>query len=460
MAVNETTIAGGVTGRLAWDSLLKTVYGPLWQLHAYTKVVITSQIMNPKGRMGGKAILSAIIDSLPQSAGIALFEYDDLPTARTLTALRPEMHTKDLYTTLQITGNVMRAAAAGDQNAWAQPMAQQLKLSRDQFMLNLARMMYLSEGQLLGKIQSAYEADGNNTITLFGRNTRLSSATAMHNFGVHYLRRNQSIWFTAANTPLGDPQIVGGAANQVERYISATPDGSNVNAPRIVIDADPTGAQIVANGYIYPWGGRRLPGTNSGASVIESEFSGPNGLFKLVGDSALYPTIYTQTRSSYPTLSGVRSTNNGAPQPFSEMLIGLGIDQISDNGVGSEPDVLMLHRSTRREVVKELRGQRLFPVIQTESGFGKLTYSAGDTIVPYIVDRDCPPGLVFLLDTEHFGWLTNSNMGPMETGDRRFVNQKDALALHMHMSGNEFNVLPAGSGSVEDFSYLVNAVTP
>lgn len=454
MAVNETTIAGGVTGRSAWDSLLKTVYGPLWQLHAYIKVVVTSQIMNPKGRMGGKAILSAIIDSLPQSAGIALFEYDDLPTARTLTALRPEMHTKDLYTRLQITGNVMRAAAAGDQNAWAQPMAQQLKLSRDQFMLNLARMMYLSEGQLLGKVQSAYEADGAETVTLFGRNARLSSVTAMHNFGVHYMRRNQSIWFTAANAPLGDPQ-----PTAVERYIRSTPDGSNVAAPRIVLDADPAGGTVVANGYAYPWGSRRLPGTNNGASVVESEFAGPNGLFKLVGDSALYPTIYTQTRSSYPTLSGIRSTNGGAPQVFSEMLIGLGIDRISDDGVGSEPDVLMLHRSTRREVVKELRGQRMFPVIQTESGFGKLTYSAGDTIVPYIVDRDCPPGLVFLLDTEHFGWLTNSNMGPLETGDRRFIANKDAVELNMHMSGNEFNVLPAGSGTVEDFSYLTNALT-
>ena len=64
MAQNEVTGVAG-TGRSAWGNLLKTVYGPLWQLHVHTKVVIWSLIMNPKGKMGGKALLSAVINSLP-----------------------------------------------------------------------------------------------------------------------------------------------------------------------------------------------------------------------------------------------------------------------------------------------------------------------------------------------------------------------------------------------------------
>lgn len=458
MTVVESSITAGVTGRSAWAPLLKTVYGPLWQLHVHTKVVVSTQIMKPKGRMGGKALLSAFINSLPQSSGINLFEYDDLPTPRTLTAAQPELHTKDFYTRLQVTGNVLRAAAMGDVAAWANPLTQQLKYARDQFSLNVARKLYLSEGDVMSKIQSAYETDGAETVTVFGRNARTSLAADWFKFGVHYLRQNMSVYFTAANTPFGDPQNWN-TANYVERYILNVPDGSNVDSPRFVLNADPQAGTVVQNGYVFTWGSRKDAGTNSGATVVESYFAGPNGLAKLAGDSNLYSWLYTLTRSSYPTLSGVRTTNNGNGQAFSEMMLSLTIDNISDDGVGSEPNVAICHRSARREVVKELRGQRLFPTVIEKSGHSQLTFMAGDTAVPYVVDRDCPPGLFALIDTETMGWLTNSDMGPMETGSERFITNKDAKEFDMHMSGNEFCTLPKANGFLEDVTFRVDRLT-
>lgn len=470
MSVLEQTNLTG-TGRSAFGNLLKTVYGPLWQLHVHTKVVIWTLIGKPKGRMAGKTTLNAVVDRLPQSSGISALEYWDLPTPKSLNAFQPEMHQKDLYLRLQWTGQVERAAAGGNQNAWAQPAVYELQLARRQFMLNVARKSYVGYYDILGQFDEAYEATGGGASTQVGlepRSTRDSAANDFFHFGTHYLRAGMDFSVLAAND--ADAGITDEHTSATtNRFGVATIDASDPADPFITVTENGYGhPTAVDNGYLVPYASRLSAGTDSPNMTAittankESAFASFNGLANLALDTNIYDVQYTLDRSGglYPTLEGKRANNSGTNRAFSELLITLLCDRISDEGTGREPDRLVCHRSVRREVVKENRNLRQFPVIQTSSGFGALTFSSGDHRMPYIVDRDCMPGLVWALDAGLFGWLTNSSMGPLGSGDKRFVNSKDAYEINMHMSGNCMTTAPYCHGAVEDITYDTQALVP
>lgn len=464
MSVTESVVTAGVTGRSAWDPLLKTVYGPLWQLHIHTKTVIWSVRCTPKGVMGGKATLSKVINRAPQSSGISLFEYDVMPESDTLTAFSPEMHAKDLYSKIQITGNVIRAASRGDQDAWAQPLAKQLEVSRMQMQLNLARKAYLGYYDILGKISANYETAGANTLTLYGRDARTSAANSWWNFGAHYLREGMRVWFTPANDADGDPQgtqPANGAAGVV--YIAnGGIDTTDTSNPQVTLSGDPAPFATAANAlnaYIYTLGSRRQDVNQADTASKESDFATFNGLANLLDDGTKYDAQYALARTDYPTLQGRRDTGSGTPRAFDDQYVDLVVDRISDEGTGTEPDVLMLNRSTRREVVKSMRGNRQFAPIVSEQGYTKLAHQSGDNRLAYVVDRDCPPGLIFALSTKEAGWLSQSNLGPLDTGDTRWVSDRDAKDLLMHMSGNAYDPSPYGSGILEDIAYLTGGLT-
>src|SRR5438105_2785064 len=153
MALTETTGVTG-TGRSAFTSMLKDVYGPKWEDHVHSQVVIWSLIMKERGKMGGKRTLTAVVDTFPQSAGIALLEDATLPTPRSLSAFNPELIARDIYMRLRWTGQVERAARMGDKAAFARPRMAEIELARKQFDLNVARMAYLGYYQALGVVTS------------------------------------------------------------------------------------------------------------------------------------------------------------------------------------------------------------------------------------------------------------------------------------------------------------------
>lgn len=452
MTVTEVTGVTG-TGREAFANLLKTVYGPLWQLHVHTKVVIWSLIAKPKGRMGGKATLSAVVNQIPQSSGVAALEDYNLPAPDSVAAFQPEMTQRDLYLRLRWTGQAERAASGGDKEAWAKPMSLEVQYARLQFQLNVARMAYVGPYNILAKL-SAY-AGATDIATLYGRNTRTSAAASFWNFGPHYLRVNMRVSHTATVSGVPVDTTTKGTLNS--HYPTAI--DADVTTPTATMDSAPT-TDPLADEFYIPYMSRADTG-EAGATDAnrESLMAGFNGLANMITDTNLYSMLYALDRSSYTTLDGKRITNAGVNRAFSERLVSVLVDRVNDEGVGSEPDKLLCHRSIRREVVKENRNLRQFPVIQTESGYGALTYAAGDNRLPYIVDRDCMPGLVWALDTKQFGWLTNSNMGPLASGDRRFVVDKDAHELVMHMSGNMLTTAPFCHGSLEDVAYDVADLT-
>lgn len=451
MTTTETANVPG-QGRSSFGGRLKTNFFPKWDDHVHTQTVVAGLIAKKGGTMGGKESLGSVRDSLPQSQGIALFEYDNMPEPASPTYFQPYLHARDIYGVLQWSGQVRRAARGGDKFAWAKPRAEDVAGADKQFRINFARMLYLGPYQPLATV-SSYDG-GTDIATLYGRDARLSGAANFWKFGAHYLRKKMAIQHTDG--------LTNSVASATTGYISAI-DKSDPTAPTVTIvdDVDVDNGSVVDwaladpddASFLIPAGSRRSsPGTTI------DKYAGVNGLLQMVTDTSPYSYLYDLDRSDYDTLNGIRHKDDaGAERPFSEDLLQLGMDNISDDGLGDDIDTLLMNKAVRREYVKESKGDRRFKEVQTEKGFGKLVYNGGDTLVPVVVDRDCPPGLVFLLNTADFAYLEESPMDSIDESGDRFVASKDAHQMIVHKSGNVRTKTPLNNGTIEDIAFRMKS---
>jgi hypothetical protein len=446
-----TTVAesSGIAGRSRdnFTGRFKIEFMEEWDKHVHTEAKLPSMIAKKKGTMGGFESLGSVVTSLPQSAGIGLFEGSTLPTPRVGSQLNPVLHARDVYTRLRWTGHVERAARKGDKVAWMAPRRQDIEHANEQFKLNWAMMLYMGPYAPRAVVQSRSSQD----LTLYGRNSRTSLVDDFFKLGSHYLRVNQSIDYVNAST--GSVQLTASVNSNVEGVINNI-DTSNPDAPIVSVTGTFNAGAVPADETILvPYGSRRTtPSTNV------TNYSNMNGLSQLVLDSSIYTHVFDLARSTNPTLSGIRSRDSsGVQRAFNEDLIALSIDRIADEGRGDAPTRLLMDRSIRREYVKESKGDRRFEPVQTEKGYkAKLVFHAGDTSIPLEVDWLCPNGMMFVLMEEDFGYLEQS---PMTTFPERFVADQDANEIIIHKSGNVFCTAPYCHGSIEDIQHNVRDLT-
>ena len=456
MAVVESDATVTGQGRSNFAGRLKDDYLKMWDDHVHKVVKIADKVAKKKGSMGGKQSITSVATALPQSSGIALLEGMNLPSPDAGSYINPYLHARDLYMRLRWTGQVERAARRGDKHAWAQPRKEDIKNATAQFNINFARMLYLGRYQPLGTVASF---NGTTTATLYGRDARTSGSSDFWKFGAHYLRPGMGIDFLdgGAFSTSGEFQNAG---TPTEVTITAI-DTSTPSAPTITLSHDPVADLSVddpADGDILVPYNSRNPSISSVNN--SSEFAGVSGLLEYCSDASTYAAVYDIARSGAATLEGVHNTNSGTVRAFDENLIALVVDQVVDNGVGEEPDCLAMHSSVRREYVKQSAGDRRFAPVQKDKGYsGRLVFSAGDAELPLLVDRDCPPGLAFVLNSDNWGWLSQSEMGPIDGQTERFVADQDAREVTMHKSGNCFCEKPFNQGIIDDIQYDTDALT-
>lgn len=464
--VNEVNDVAAGASRYSFLGRLKEEFLPAWEDHIHSKVIISKMIAQKKGTMGGRRSLSSVLASLPQSSGIALFENDVLPQPSVGTYFNPAISSRTMYSRLRWTGHVERAAKKGDKVAWAAPRAEDMRAARLQWEINFARMLYLGPRQVLATVKSN-SASTVDTTTLYNRNVRDASAANRNRYGAHYLRVGMEVMHVASGLPYGSP--VNGDSYGV---LTAT------TVPKITaIDAsgaDPTiqiyrgglsgtadfSTAAAAEDLIIPWRSRFDTTTAfaSIAALTDSEYAGPNGLLNMVSDTTYDPYIYGIARSTYPTLAGWMLHNSGTVRPFKEDYITLAVDRIGDDGTGDEPDVIMCHKSVRREFVKEIQGDRRFAEIITKKGFGALKQTIGDVSLPLMTDRDCVPGVMWVLESDGFGWFSEADLQMADEGER-FVSDKEAHEIVMVKAGNGATRKPHNNAMVDDIQYSVTGLT-
>jgi len=473
-SVAEVTGVVG-TGREAWDGLMKDEYGPLWEDHVNksAKCLSATGLGKVRGRMGGRRQLHAVIDSYPQSAGVAHFENATLTDPSSATGFQPQIITRSLYVRLRWTGEVEDMARTGSKATFAGPRATELRLARNQYAVNKCRMAILGPQQVLGKIEGSVSGAGTQTITatMQARNDRTSAAAAFYNYGTHYFRKGMQVdWGTTVTSNSEGASGVDGSSPKWT-VDSATGD-------QLVLTTTAAGGGGIEPGtdqYIWPWASRR-EGAVSATTAHDSYYAGYNGLNNLMLDSSIYGYVYGVQRSStYPTLDGNRQTGGGSGRNFNDLLLILSIDNIVEEGSGEHPDTLYLNSAIRREVIQHLGmgnakaytgdaggtadQARRFAPVQTTSGYGKLALVAGDKNMTYDTDRDCPPGMIYILRKGTMGYLSNRALSSIDKAPERYVADKDAHEVIMAERGNFFCTSPWTNGTLEDVNFSVSALT-
>ena len=260
------------------------------------------------------------------------------------------------------------------------------------------------------------------------------------------------------NASGGAVQLTGNVEPNTASGVITAIDNSDPSNPTFTF-GNPSATDPNDEALVIPAGSRFIASTptdDPGTDV--TKYAGVNGLMQMVTDETIYSKLYDLDRATYTSLNGLRNKSaGGTARPFEEDYLTLAVDRIADEGTGDEPDNVLCDRSGRREYLKESKGDRRFKEVQTEKGFGQLTFHAGDAMLPIKTDRDCPPGIFFVLKASDFKWLEESPMGPIDDGDR-FVANADAHEVIIHKSGNVFTPKPHNNGTVEDIDFRLRAV--
>lgn len=448
----------GLTGqsRASFINLLKVEYAQLWDDQAHKGgSVVAQRCMAKKGTMGGERTQAAVVTGYPQSVAISAREGVRLPPAEVGTYIKPELHARDLYTTLQWTGQAERSARKGDSVAFAKPRERDLSDARKQFDIEMAIKMILGFMEVRGKIAAGGIAG--TVLTLEGRNTR--NATDFWNSGRHFLRVNKHIITaaTAAGAPRLNTEVFSGVESTNSRKIASV-GGTNA-APTVTLADSAFPAGPAAGDYIIPAKSRaninNPPWTGTAADEITA-FASFNGLFNIAVDSNVCAAIYGLAKSSNPTLSGryfSNPTGAGTTRPFEERLVNLMVDSIRDDGTGNEPDFLYLHPATRREVIAEHSDQRRYGPVVGASGYEQLVAHVGDKALKYESDYLMMPGMVAGLRTDPWGWIEQSPLSPIDMQTERYVEGYDAHTINWHKSGNIECQVPNDQGIMDDIDF-------
>lgn len=452
--VEVTGIAG--TSRNSLLSALKEHYFPKWKDAIQNEQTLNGMVNGKnKGTLEGRqSKLYHHYADVP-SAGLAAAEYADLPTPVGSTGVQGNLHARDIYSRVRLTGQVERSTKG---SSYVKAWQRELSSARRAHNLQINRMLYLGPRQILGTVESEDAADGQ--ITMYGRDERRGGdATDFWKFGAHYLRIGMPI--AGIDAAAAEPAPYGAVATGAARYItsisgnvvtfSATPGGAAADfATELSTNAD--GATLV------PFGSRVVgavtPGTDS-----DSQFYGINGLLNTISNTSIDSFIYDLSRATYPSLSGTVSMNGGTLRAYSDQLLDLQIDTQNEhphNG-GQGVDCLLMNRANRRTFVATTEGDRRFKPVQTSKGYGKLSYVTEGKPSEILTDRDAIPGIIFCLAKSTMGRFEQSALSPLED-DMRFVSNKDAHESILHESFNfACENIPA-NGWLDDMEFDTDGV--
>jgi len=470
----------GVTGlgRASFLERMKDQYLPKWDDMVNDKTVLLKLIGKKVGTIvGGKKSLTSVMTSYSQSAGIALFEDDELPLPNAPTYDQLTLFPRALYARVRFTGHVERAARAGNVAVFAKPVAEQLRSARRTHEMNKNRMLYLGPYQAMSRIVSVDTSSAgtaaNPVITLRPREGRQPGVTGgadtLWDFGAQYLRDGMLLDFVKDSGGIQTAAAPEGNATCRPRIKSIA--SRNSAAPTITLEfADPTGASVAfqnapdGDSLIIPFGSR-LPSASyvdaTGAGDgHETSHAGVNGLFNLITDSNYAAHLYTKTRTAAEYLNGnVSRADAGSPRDPGDELIAKVLDQVSENthNPGDDPDCIVVSPHTRRKwvsVLTDAKTPRMFSPIIKGRGYGKQSFTAGDTMLPFVQDKDCPPGAMFCIAKGTFGKFVEAPMH-MPDGGERFVDGKDSREVVLVESFNMACKAPTANAVIEDLTYDV-----
>lgn len=448
----------GLTGsvRSSYNTLLKIMYGDKLGDHLLKAGPFAEVVQGGASKpMGGSKYMGAAVTGFPQG-NFTMREGQPFQTFGTGTSVNPEYFSRNDYTGVQLTGNVIRAAKAGNEAAFANALTLELETVKKTAAINRERKCILGQADILS-VTLSWAAGPPGVATLHSRNERTSSGVAFWYSGVAYHRVGQFVGPTTS--ALGAPTYtVETVAN--ERQIGSI-GGTNA-APTFTFSGSTTvvsGTPADATMWI-PHHNRALTGYSAAADDI-TLFSGHFGLMSAVVDAnGPYTAFAGLAKSTTPGIGGVYRTNSGTPRTYEEKLVRVLAANIQENPYQSnEPmtDVLC-HSGIMREMLNEIDGLKRYNPVSGEQGFTAPMIRLGDYAVPVKTSHQMIPGCVVGVRKQTWGKLQESSMQPLDPSignGARFVAGYDQQQIIMHESFNIECISPGANGMLDDIDYDV-----
>lgn len=460
-ASSVLTEATGIVGtsRNSFINAMREKIMPAWNDHINYGTKLASKIMKKKGTLDGTVSLGNVMNVAPANAGVSVFEGSTWGSPTTSAYFNPRIISRYLTARLRWTVQVEKAARGGKGAVWKAPRRVEMEAAKKVMGLNVERMLFTGVFQPLGVAKS----NSAGVVTLYNREGRTSVIGDRYEFGAQFMRVGQQVSHLLAASA-GTPDPAAAVANTAQvRFITAI-DTTGAD-PTITLAATEGGAAAdfttaSADGdLLVPALSRVAAGISTDGAAADSLASGINGLDNLIVNSSYKAYVYGLSRTTVPSLNGfVFDNGSSGTRAWDERYISLSVDKIADDGTGDDPDTIVLHSSVRREYVKETQGDRRFEPVLQKKGFKALSFSAGDTLLPLVTTKDCPPGCAYILDTTSFGWFSESELGMIDDGDR-FIADQAAHEVMLMKSGNEACVKPHNNAVVMDLSYSTTGLT-
>lgn len=449
-------------GLAQYDTMLKELYGKLFENHLHKATETLTFLRSRKGRLGGRRTVEAVVVGRPQSAHQYALEKARLPTPSEGRYVDAEIDSKFAFTRLRETFQVGRLSAGGGRMSFAPSRSQEYKEARETARINAERKLILGQKDPLGVVESHAVVGSTSVVTLDGRDSR-TSATPWAN-GARYLEPRVPLTFIDAAAGAGGPPDpafeAAGPANEIRVRSIA---GQHGTAPVVTLergnednsgaDADLTGAPwsfTPADGDLLTnWNTRRTT-IGAGAAAFW-DFANPYGLHDVFGQT-LASHLYGVSKAAFPTFAGRHATNGGVPRPITEMLIVQQSDTTMLEGGGMPIDFALLEHSARRELAALYQPRQEFAPIVSESGFrAVMVINGGEHRIPTINNWLMPVGMIVMGVRTLPGWYSLLEMRPLdENTARRFVpNYAQSEEVYVS-AGNWCHMVPNSTVTIDD----------
>lgn len=402
------------------------------------------------------AVIHQLI-TVPTSGAMPYVEGGLLPRPNTSNGIQPEVRMIAETGRLRWTKEVEESSRS-DKGSWARARATDLKGIRLSMGRKRERRCILGRADILGVLVSESVVSGQMVMVMEPMANR-NSANPFAS-GNHYFYKNpgdQVMFIDGAAGYLGAPAYAVSSTTidtAYNTYVTAVSDDSFAASPTVTINRAVDGGgtaqfTMAAGDYVTTYRNRE-DGTYGSATNALGFFNSPEGFYGFIGTS-LYSAIYGLDKTLYPGMRGRHDTNSGVVRSYAESQMQAHLDTLVEQGNGAEPNVLIMNRATRREVVAEHAGDRRYQPVQSgPSGFGKLVHQGGDMTLDIKAEWQMLPGIVVGVNK---GSMEMFQRTPLTTLPERWVPDTVQNEIVMYESFNNVCMNPNGNGALDDVEF-------
>lgn len=339
------------------DALLKDFYLPKIVSLLNEKHALLEKLGRDPSRFSGRQVKFPVTTGRENGIG-ARSENSSLPRASVARTVQAAIYSKTLTGRTQFTGQMMEKSKS-DRGAFAQEAKRQMEMLTEGIYDDTNRQLYgveVTVGSFTGKTG------------LFGYVTSGATNAIQTLSSTANLVKGMSICFGTV-AEFGNGSWTTGIIDSVD---SATQITLEASVTTVTDDGVTRGD---ADGVAY-----------------DAELT---GLEFIVQDSGTFQGISATT---YPNWKST-VVNASSGYYLNDDYIQSMLDTIGDN-CGTEPDVIVTHRTQRRLYLSTLLPSKRFAGQDVKGGFaGTLAYQGGDKPVPIMVDKQCPSTTAYFLTT-------------------------------------------------------------